>query len=167
MIASIATLAWSLVLCIALTLDDPRLRFPTYALGVAISGLGWLGLIRAARIGTFDHGPPTALLGLSRAAAALVGLGLLARIVALSLSPAFSEDVFRYVYEGRVVWHHGLAFPFAHAPATAPLVGVAPQLLDHAWLRINHPELSTIYRRLPSWSSCLPVGSASCSEAAI
>ncbi|MEM7676956.1 MAG: hypothetical protein AAF449_13210, partial [Myxococcota bacterium] len=60
-------------------------------------------------------------------------------------SPAFSEDVFRYVYEGRAVLYYGWTFPFAHAPAEAPQFGVDPTLLDHAWLRINHPELSTIY----------------------
>jgi hypothetical protein len=60
-------------------------------------------------------------------------------------APAFSDDVFRYVYEGRVVWVHGPAFPFLHPPADAPALGVPAHLLDEAWLRINHPHITTIY----------------------
>lgn len=56
-----------------------------------------------------------------------------------------SDDVFRYVYEGRVVWSMGPLFIFTHAPATALADGVPPALLDAAWLRINHPEIATIY----------------------
>ena len=143
--AGLSTLAWIGGLVTVLTLDDPRLRFPTYAVAVLIAGIGWLGLIRAARNphayglanGAFGHSDRVFWLA--------VGLGLVFRAWALGLPPAFSEDVFRYVYEGRVVWYHGLSFPFAHPPADAVALGVEPHLVDHSWLRINHPELSTIY----------------------
>ena len=106
-----------------------------------LAGAAWLGLIRAARTGQLDVSSSTA----RRLLIALVVAACALRAVALGLPPAFSEDVFRYVYEGRVVWHYGWSFPFAHPPADAPTLGVDPALIDHSWLRINHPELSTIY----------------------
>ncbi|MEO1335319.1 MAG: hypothetical protein AAFV29_06730, partial [Myxococcota bacterium] len=136
---------WLAGLGLVLSLDDPRLRFLQYAAGMALAGLGWLGLIRAASRGHFGVGRPTDTPAQHRAMFLVVLLGLGIRIVALTFTPAFSEDVFRYVYEGRAVLYYGWTFPFAHAPADAPQFGVDPTLLDHAWLRINHPELSTIY----------------------
>ena len=137
--------AWLLGLAYVLSLDDPRLRFPSYVAAIGLAGLGWLGLIRAAHVGPWAE--PSLRKGswAQRTFVLLVALGIFLRIVALGLPPAFSEDVFRYVYEGRAVWYYGWAFPFAHAPATAPVLNVDPALLDEAWLRINHPELSTIY----------------------
>ena len=139
--AVLSIVAWGVGLGVAFTLDDPRLRFPSYAAGIGLASLGWLGLIReakAARLRGPEQHPHLFLF-------ILLGLGLVARCIALGLPPAFSEDIFRYIYEGRVVWHYGWAFPFAHAPAEALHLAIAPELLDHAWLRINHPELSTIY----------------------
>ncbi len=75
---------------------------------------------------------------------ALAG-ALLFRVACVLTPPAMSDDVFRYVYEGRVVWSMGPLFIFTHAPATALADGVPPELLDAAWLRINHPEIATIY----------------------
>ncbi|MEQ9495874.1 MAG: hypothetical protein RIT81_03425 [Deltaproteobacteria bacterium] len=111
------------------SLDDPRRRFLAHLVAMAIAGVGWVLLARGEG---------------RRPQAALVA-GALLRIWAIALAPAFSDDVFRYVFEGRVVWSEGLGFPFAHAPAEAPALGVDPALLDRAWLRINHPELATIY----------------------
>ena len=62
--------------------------------------------------------------------------------------------------DGRV-WYFGWTFPFAHAPAAAPSLGVPLELLDHAWLRINHPELSTIY---PPLAQVAFVGAAGVGE---
>ena len=71
--------------------------------------------------------------------------GLAVRLLALASPPAFSEDVFCYVYEGRLVWYRGPTFPFVHAPAMGPELGVPATLLDASWLRINHAHIPTIY----------------------
>lgn len=126
----LASIAWVLGLAAGFTLDDPRLRYDTFLLTYGLAATGWLVLIRHA----------------SRVPMVLVlALGIFARLWALSEAPAFSEDVFRYVYEGRLVWHLGPAAPFVYAPAAGPALGLAPDMLDAAWLRINHPEISTIY----------------------
>lgn len=68
----------------------------------------------------------------------LVG-ALLFRLVAALGAPTLSDDVYRYVWDGRVQLsgHH----PYAHAPV-APVLS---DLRDDDWSRINHPELKTIY----------------------
>lgn len=107
-------------------LDDPRRRFPAYALTLLIAGVSWLILLRQ---------PPRWA----------PWLGLLPHVLALLSTPAFSEDAFRYVYEGRLAWAMGPAFPFLVPPAEGPVAGVPPELFDSSWLRINHPELPTLY----------------------
>jgi hypothetical protein len=117
----------------ALAIDDPRLRYPQHLVALAIMGAAWLWTTANAH----RLSPRTIV-------AALV-LGLVLRAAALLSAPAFSDDVFRYVFEGRVVWYEGLAFPFLHPPSEAPALGIPPHLLDEAWLRINHPHITTIY----------------------
>lgn len=116
----------------ALGIDDPRLRYLPHLGASAIMAAGWLWLVLGPAL---DR----------RAFTWCVAVGVLIRVVALAWAPAFSDDVFRYVFEGRVFWHMGPGFPFAHPPADAPALGVPPHLLDEAWLRINHPHISTIY----------------------
>lgn len=64
-----------------------------------------------------------------------LGLGL----VLLAVPPALSDDLYRYVWDGRVLaaGHD----PYAHAPDAPALAG----LRDAHALRVNHPELPTIY----------------------
>jgi hypothetical protein len=113
-----------------LLIDDPRLRFPAYLAWLAVATAGWIGLA-----------PPRGRWG----AVLLLCLGTSLRVAYLSASPAFSEDVFRHVYEGRVIWEKGPAFPYVVPPADAPRHDVSERLRDEAWLRINHPDLPTIY----------------------
>lgn len=124
---------WVVGAAAALGIDDPRLRFvPHLGASLAMTA-GWLWLVVAApRL----H---------RRAFFWCVVAGLTVRGLALLSAPAFSDDVFRYVFEGRVFWHMGPGFPFAHPPADAPALGVPAHLVDEAWLRINHPHISTIY----------------------
>ncbi len=126
----LASVAWVVGLAAGLTLDDPRLRYDTFLATSGLTAIGWFVLLRHAKR------VPMAL---------VLVLGISARLWALSAAPAFSEDVFRYVYEGRLVWHLGPAAPFVYAPAAGPDLGLGPDMLDAAWLRINHPEISTIY----------------------
>jgi hypothetical protein len=64
-----------------------------------------------------------------------LGLGL----VLLAVPPVLSDDLYRYVWDGRVLaaGHD----PYAHAPDAPALAG----LRDAHALRVNHPELPTIY----------------------
>lgn len=130
-----ALAAWCAGLAFVFTLDDPRLRFLPALAGQGLATAAWLLL--AARLSRTDA--PRALVRLVVAAA------LVARVAAILLPPVMSEDVFRYVYEGRVVWWGGAAFPFEHPPRDAIALGVPPALIDAAWLRINHPHIPTIY----------------------
>lgn len=62
------------------------------------------------------------------------------RVALVFAEPVLSDDIFRYVWEGRVT----LAGynPFSHAPSSEVLVALRD---DAIWPRINHPEISTIY----------------------
>lgn len=111
-------------------IDDPRRRFPTFLFALAAPTLAWLWLTLRRQ---------------AFAPAASVALGLGARTAFLGLAPAFSDDVFRYLFEGRTAAAFGPAFPFLVAPADAAQHGVPPAWLDEIWLRINHAHLPTIY----------------------
>jgi hypothetical protein len=64
---------------------------------------------------------------------------LLFRIVATAGEPALSDDVYRYIWDGRVQLHG--VHPYRHAPADDALAGIR----DEDWERINHPQVKTIY----------------------
>ena len=74
----------------------------------------------------------------------LLYLAFTLKLIAICLPPVFSEDVFRYVYEGKVVWEMGWQFPFTTSPADAA-ERVSSTLLDASFYKINHPEIATIY----------------------
>ena len=112
------------------SLDDPRRRFAAFALSWALAAGGSLLVAHARPRGR-------------RLALAIV-IGLLARWLALSLTPAFSSDVFRYRYEGAVAIEEGPLFPYRHPPADGRLLKTEAAN-DPAWKRINHPELATLY----------------------
>ena len=64
---------------------------------------------------------------------------LVFRLVASIGQPALSDDVYRYVWDGKVQTH-GI-HPYLHAPDSEELQA----LRDADWSRINHPRLKTIY----------------------
>jgi hypothetical protein len=69
-----------------------------------------------------------------------LGAAVLFRLVAAAAPPSLSDDVFRYVWDGRVqaAGHH----PYRFAPADPE----RRELRDDAvYPRINHPEIPTIY----------------------
>ncbi len=116
-----------------LGLDDPRRRFPAWLAATLVGGVcAWLVDRRA--------GPhPTRTL--VRAAWAA---GLALRFAHLTAPSAFSEDVHRYVYEGRASWLAGPAFPFRHAPREGPAL-LPATAVDVSFLRLNHPDVPAIY----------------------
>jgi hypothetical protein len=67
------------------------------------------------------------------------GGGVLLRVGMLPLAPHFSDDVYRYVWDGWVA-RNGVN-PFLYAPADPELEG----LRTAWWPLINHPEIPTIY----------------------
>jgi len=68
------------------------------------------------------------------------------RLVAALGEPSLSDDVYRYLWDGRVQLHG--VHPYAHAPVDDALT----DLRDADWARINHPDLRTIYPPLAEWT---------------
>ena len=105
------------------------LRHRPWAYLVAVA---FLFLLMAAGSMLFRNG--------GRAALWIVLAGaLLFRLLAAAGGPVMSDDIYRYVWDGRVqaAGHH----PYLHPPEAQEL---AP-LRDADWERINHREIGTIY----------------------
>jgi hypothetical protein len=77
--------------------------------------------------------------GGSRALRAMLVAAVLFRLVAAAAPPSLSDDVYRYVWDGRVqvAGHH----PYRFAPDDPR----RSDLRDDVWGKINHPEIPTIY----------------------
>lgn len=135
LLAVAALAAWIAGFAAILLLDDPRLRFLRFLGGYGLAAAAWLVIVLLAERGSIGR----------RARVAAIAVALSARALCLFFPPAFSEDAYRHIYEGRAARVLGPGFPFQHAPASAPELGVSPDLLDSAWLRINHPHIATIY----------------------
>jgi hypothetical protein len=102
---------------------------PRHLLLFVAAGLSW-----AAAVAVVPRLPASrAQLGL------ILVVALLARLPAWCARPAHSDDVYRYLWDGRVA-RSGVD-PYRHAPAAPEL---AP-LRDASWVRINNRELPTIY----------------------
>ena len=67
-------------------------------------------------------------------------VALAARVAVLPATPTLSDDVYRYLWEGRVV--AAGENPYQEAPLSPRLAGLRD---DVVYPRVNHPELSTIY----------------------
>ncbi len=70
----------------------------------------------------------------------LLGFALAIRLGLVWHDPVLSDDLYRYVWEGRV-WLAGHN-PFVEAPNSAALAALRD---GDIWPRINHPEVPTIY----------------------
>ncbi|MEO0478872.1 MAG: glycosyltransferase 87 family protein [Planctomycetota bacterium] len=71
---------------------------------------------------------------------AALGLTTAIQLLALPLAPSLSDDVYRYVWEGRV----GIAGenPYLHAPTSEHLASLRD---DEIWPNINHPDIRAAY----------------------
>jgi hypothetical protein len=142
----------------------PRLAAPILALGLAIAltwGVG-VGLVRAGRNPILTHGgafavafvlyviagalvlrhaPEGAGGGPSRRhlLVLILGLALLPRAILLASQPALSDDLYRYIWDGRVI-AAGID-PYRYAPAAPELAA----LRDPLWERINYKAAHTPY----------------------
>lgn len=78
--------------------------------------------------------------------ALLVGVAFAVRFFVAFAEPILSDDIFRYVWEGRVT---AAGFnPFALAPDAADLAALRDEVI---WPRVNHPEVSSIYPPLAQY----------------
>lgn len=100
------------------------------ALTLALLGAAFLGLLWAARRLEAVHA--------STGGAVLLG-ALLLRLPLLPLPPTLSDDVLRYLWDGRVA-AAGLN-PYALAPASERLT----PLRDEVWRRLPHTHVPTVY----------------------
>lgn len=105
---------------------DLGARLPLYWTAHVLLSLGMIAVWRSAR----SHRVHRRL---------ILGAALVFRLAAAFGSPALSDDVYRYVWDGRVQ-NHGF-HPYAFAPDAPELA----QLRDPTWERVNHKELRTIY----------------------
>ena len=128
--------------------DVARVLFATLAsagavaLGASVTLPAQVASVGAVMLGIVALGALVwaALSGVQRAPIGWVlAVAAAARAPYLLAPPTFSDDVYRYVWEGRV-WVAGFN-PFAMAPSDPALVG----LRDAVWARVNHPEVSSIY----------------------
>jgi hypothetical protein len=97
-----------------------------YAIGFAFLALA---LVRLARYR-----------GLPRVGMLVFAVALAARVALLGAPPLRSDDLYRYVWEGRVLAHGGN--PWTQPPADPALATLRdPRIFP----RVNHPQLATIY----------------------
>ena len=75
----------------------------------------------------------------------ILAIGVLIRIPFLSVDPGFSDDVYRYLWDGRVQ-NAGLN-PYGVPPADASLDRVEESwpVSERVRHRVNHPEIATVY----------------------
>jgi hypothetical protein len=75
-----------------------------------------------------------------RAGLIVFAVALAARVALLPVTPTLSDDVYRYVWEGRVAAHGG--DPWRARPADPSLAPLRDRAIHP---RVNHPELASIY----------------------
>lgn len=138
-LATAASLAAALIGASRLT--PAAVTDPVVAALVTLGAVVALAL--APRRGPPPPSPGIAEPGPSGRAAVLAALAV--RVPWLLAPAVFSDDVYRYVWEG-LVWRGGYN-PFALAPADPALAGLHPEgsAALAIWARVNHPELSSIY----------------------
>lgn len=107
-----------------------------YSLAFIAGSVIWLGLVLVLRRTTLRRS--TVLF--------LVGLGITIRVALLPLAPIGSDDIFRYMWDGRVQ-SHGID-PYAFAPGDSALSALHTQDLP---ARVNHPAVRTPYLPFTQW----------------
>jgi len=102
-------------------LPHPVAAYPFLLGGIAAASAGWLLRKRHALV-------------------AVLAVAVLARGVWLVPTAPLSDDLYRYLWDGRVA--NAGVHPFAYAPASEEL---APLRDTAIWPHINHPTIPTIY----------------------
>lgn len=115
-----------LLVCVALTVLGDLSRWPWLTLLLLVLAFGgyWAAAVRLER---------------SVSTAALMAVAAVLRLSLLPLPPALSDDLVRYLWDGRVV-SAGLN-PYRLAPESEEL----SELRDERWLNIPHKHVPTVY----------------------
>ena len=126
------------------SLGDPRLRMgPFLALWAAAHAVylaaAWLVIRREPGTADGESAPRASAPRRLTSLGIVIGVAVAARALLLPVDPTLSEDVYRYLWDGRLV-AHGVN-PYAHAPADSALAPFHDDLLD----RLNHFDVPTIY----------------------
>ena len=79
----------------------------------------------------------------------VVLFGVLARVSLISLEPVVSDDIYRYIWDGKVQ-SHGID-PYRYAPDDPALSHLHSAMLPG---KVNHPGMRTIYPPLAEWLFC-------------
>jgi alpha-1,6-mannosyltransferase len=108
------------------------------ALVVCFLAALWLAR-RASAAGAMPGTTTGFLAGAALSLPALLAVGLLIRIPLVAAPPRLSDDIYRYVWDGRVA--AAGVNPYRHAPTDTALA----TLRDADWALINNPGLPTIY----------------------
>jgi alpha-1,6-mannosyltransferase len=80
----------------------------------------------------------------------ILGVAIAARILLLGQDPG--NDIFRYIWEGRVLLHHGN--PYLHAPDAVEFL----PLRDTLWASVSLKTFSAVYPPLAEWIFALLAG---------
>jgi hypothetical protein len=76
----------------------------------------------------------------------LILFGVVSRGSVVFLEPAASDDIYRYIWDGKVQ-ANGID-PYRYAPVDSALIGLHSEMLPK---RMNHPEMKTIYPPFAQW----------------
>ena len=119
-------------------LSNPVSAFPSFCAGVFVATAAWLTLAVRILRGSRALSRRGILLGFAVAIAA--------RVLLLVPPAPLSDDLYRYLWDGRVA-SSGIN-PYRYAPSAPELV----HLRDSNWRLINHPDIPTIYPPLAQQS---------------
>lgn len=127
LVAALGISSVALYALMALSVTGP-IDTREWLLGYAIAWGLYLSLFLAARDDDWVGSPWL-----------LLAWAVLARLVLVPTTPWLSDDLYRYLLDGRVL-ASGVN-PFAHPPADPAIQAIAPELAA----KVNHPEVPTIY----------------------
>src|SRR5262249_51884711 len=111
---------------------DQTRRIPAY---LALYGLAFAVYLLALQPGSLSR----------RGLRFCLGLALVWRIALAVAPPLLSDDVYRYVWEGRVQLHGGNPYAWRDRPAAPKWTA----LRDGVWDKVNHKDYTAVYP--PLW----------------
>lgn len=123
-------LGLTLVMCVMARVPNWSRQLPEFQILEAVAFAFYA--LAIARLHRYRALPAAALFVLAVAFATRAAL--------LPVEPTLSDDLYRYVWEGRVILHGGN--PYRSAPSSAELAALRDGVI---WPRVNHPDLATIY----------------------
>lgn len=124
-------------------LGDLRAHVPAFLLLYGLCFVGYalaLVSLRGEKKGAAGQGSEGPVSVFSRPMIGILGAALAFRLVLIGTSPSLSEDIYRYVWDGRVA-AQGIN-PYRYAPEAEELRSLRDATI---FPRINHPDIPTIY----------------------